>query len=194
MADDYLEIQTPKGTQKVPLDGDSLTIGRHPTNLLPLEDSEASRFHCVIEKTREGWQVKDLDSRNGTRLNGAPVKVSPLTAGDVVTIGQTALRLLGSDMESDRESGNGRKPAMLGAPPPGAATGPTRPMMDQVDLEQDETGADPEGSLRRIADNLPDQTVQEGDIALLNARGETVHAATGRQKRSRNPEGKETVN
>src|ERR1043166_7405534 len=94
MGETYLEVQDAQGARQVPLGARPLTIGRHPSNLLPLEDSEASRFHCVIEKTSEGWRVKDLDSRNGTRLNGLPIKVSELMPGDVVTIGQTSLKLV----------------------------------------------------------------------------------------------------
>ena len=51
----YLEIKDAKGPRQVPLDGGPLTIGRNFTNLLVIEEAMASRFHCVIEKTSDGF-------------------------------------------------------------------------------------------------------------------------------------------
>jgi len=185
MGESYLELVTPQGeATKIPLEGGQpLTIGRHPTNRLPLTDGEASRFHCIIETYNGGYRVKDLESRNGTKLNGAPVKLSMLAPGDVVTIGQTALKFVSADA-----------PKTQG--PPGGAPGraSSAPVFDQVDLELDESGADPEGSLKRIADSLPDKSFNEMDISMLNARGEVVHAAQSGNSRNRSQDGKETVN
>jgi hypothetical protein len=50
--------------------GDSLTIGRHPTNGLCLDEPLVSSFHAVIERDGEGWSARDLGSLNGTSLNG----------------------------------------------------------------------------------------------------------------------------
>jgi len=74
----------------LPLEGATIAIGRHADNDIALDgDTVASRFHCVIELAEDGrFVIKDLGSRNGTRLNGQPVINSPLTAGDVITIGK----------------------------------------------------------------------------------------------------------
>src|SRR5690606_13590558 len=69
MANPYLEVQTAESKSKVRLDGQPVTIGRHPENRLRIKDERASRFHCVIEPVDGGYQVRDLDSRNGTKLN-----------------------------------------------------------------------------------------------------------------------------
>src|SRR5205085_472733 len=71
-----------------------VTIGRHPENVLVLTDSQSSRFHCVLERTPRGVMVKDLDSRNGTFINGKPIKSTPMGIGDVLTIGATQMRIL----------------------------------------------------------------------------------------------------
>lgn len=89
----HLEVIDTNGRRQVPLDG-PLTIGRNFTNLLVLDESLASRFHCVVEKTANGYVVRDLDSRNGTRLNGKPVKSAVMANGDVITIGKTELKLV----------------------------------------------------------------------------------------------------
>ena len=80
----YLEIKEQKGARQVPLDSGPLTIGRNFTNLLVIEEPLASRFHCVIEKMSDGFHVRDLESRNGTMLNGKPLRgeatLSPATS------------------------------------------------------------------------------------------------------------------
>src|SRR3954469_16878625 len=97
MAEPFLEIQTPAGSKRMPLTtGQPVTVGRHSTNILVLTDDLASRFHCVIEKVPEGYRVRDLGSRNGTKLNGKPVQSALLLGGDVVQIGKTTIKLAGA--------------------------------------------------------------------------------------------------
>jgi type II secretory ATPase GspE/PulE/Tfp pilus assembly ATPase PilB-like protein/pSer/pThr/pTyr-binding forkhead associated (FHA) protein len=90
----YLTFLTASGPQKLAFGDAPLTIGRHAENVLVLNDTQASRFHCVIAKTREGFIIRDLDSRNGTRLNGRPIQTAMLVKGDAITIGTTEFRLV----------------------------------------------------------------------------------------------------
>ncbi|HEV8606016.1 MAG TPA: ATPase, T2SS/T4P/T4SS family [Tepidisphaeraceae bacterium] len=92
MEQPFISLQSESGPQKVPIAEKPVTIGRHPDNLLVITDTQASRFHAVIGRSKEGYIVKDLDSRNGTRLNGQPVKTAKLNEGDVVSIGTTDIR------------------------------------------------------------------------------------------------------
>lgn len=67
-----------------------ISIGRHPGNALCLQDDRVSRHHCVIEPDDAGgFRIRDLDSRNGIRLNGEPVLHAPLRSGDVLRVGAT---------------------------------------------------------------------------------------------------------
>jgi general secretion pathway protein E len=68
----------------------SVAIGRHPDNDIPLKDDDvASRFHCVIEPGANGQYVlKDLGSRNGTRVNGESVSTAAINPGDVIVVGK----------------------------------------------------------------------------------------------------------
>jgi general secretion pathway protein E len=76
-------------TQRVKLSNKAVTIGRHPDNDIPIRDELASRFHCTIEPDGKGqWRVRDLGSRNGTRVNDAPIEDRPLRAGDRVQVGR----------------------------------------------------------------------------------------------------------
>jgi general secretion pathway protein E len=75
--------------QRVRLSSKAITIGRHPDNDIPIKDELASRFHCTIEPDSSGnWRVRDLGSRNGTRVNDAAIEDRPLRPGDRVQIGR----------------------------------------------------------------------------------------------------------
>ena len=91
----FLEITSPQGAQKLPIGADPVTIGRQIANSVVLDDSEASRFHCVVERTAGGFRVRDLGSRNGTKVNGVGVKERPLADGDQLMVGTTTLRYEG---------------------------------------------------------------------------------------------------
>src|SRR5690606_39553622 len=75
--------------QRVRLSSKPITIGRHPDNDIAIRDELASRFHCTIEPAGGGaWRVRDLGSRNGTRVNDAAIEDRPLPPGDRVQVGR----------------------------------------------------------------------------------------------------------
>lgn len=78
----------------VPLGAEAITIGRHPDNTFPLKDERASRFHCVIEPDGGGaFRVRDLGSRNGTKVNGEKVELATIVSGDMVKVGNHEFRV-----------------------------------------------------------------------------------------------------
>jgi len=178
----YLTVKDPQGERQVPLDGGLLTIGRNFTNLLVIEETMASRFHCVIEQLPEGFRLRDLDSRNGTMVNGKPCKECPLANGDVVTIGKTELKLIVPNQKS-------------------SSTVPPKQIVDEAvselaelvnDAEEDESEVQPgdekieaaneyEKALRERAESLADRPFGERDIVLINARGKIAHDRSARE-------------
>jgi pSer/pThr/pTyr-binding forkhead associated (FHA) protein len=69
-----------------------VSIGRTGCDLT-LSDRDLSRKHCMIETlSRSSIFVKDLNSTNGTFLNGDPIKTSRLQSGDLIGIGSTIIR------------------------------------------------------------------------------------------------------
>lgn len=83
------------------LEQNSLTIGRGQENVVVLDNDSVSRRHCRIERRNAHWHVVDLDSTNGTYVNGNPVKEYQLRRGDQVKIGDTILKYLsGTDVEA----------------------------------------------------------------------------------------------
>ncbi len=68
-----------------------VTIGREEGNSLRLNDERVSRFHAKVQMEDGDIIITDLDSTNGTRVNGQPVQIRRLRAGDQVTVGRTIL-------------------------------------------------------------------------------------------------------
>lgn len=69
-----------------------LTIGRDKSNSIVLDDVLVSRFHAVIQKIKNAYFVMDLNSRNGTEVNGERVpsdKYIRINPEDVLRFGRT---------------------------------------------------------------------------------------------------------
>lgn len=70
-------------------------IGRHPRATIVLDDAFVSSEHAQLSWTDGRWWVTDLDSTNGTLLNGRDVSVpTGLRFGDVIEIGEISLQLV----------------------------------------------------------------------------------------------------
>ncbi len=79
-----------------PLEG-TLTVGRSSKNTVHLPDATVSKEHAEVVRQGSGWAVRDLGSRNGTRVNGVDVRdVHPLAVGDTIEFGHVLVRM-GSD-------------------------------------------------------------------------------------------------
>jgi pSer/pThr/pTyr-binding forkhead associated (FHA) protein len=74
-----------------------LVLGRVEADV-SLDDEEVSRRHALVRPAREGIEILDLGSRNGTWVNGARISgATPLAHGDDVLLGRTALRVEGDE-------------------------------------------------------------------------------------------------
>jgi hypothetical protein len=74
------------------------TIGREEGNLLRLNDERVSRYHAKVQQDGSDLILTDLESTNGTRVNGHVVQIRRLRFGDRVALGRSLL-LFGSDEE-----------------------------------------------------------------------------------------------
>src|SRR5438105_5274662 len=75
-----------------------LTIGREEGNILRLNDERVSRFHAKVQIDSDDFILTDLESTNGTRVNGTVVQIRRLRYGDRVSVGRSLL-LFGSNEE-----------------------------------------------------------------------------------------------
>lgn len=67
-------------------------IGRAADSEIVLSDPNVSRYHAEVRRDGEGFVAVDLESLNGTRVNGAGIKQHRLADGDTITVGTTAMR------------------------------------------------------------------------------------------------------
>jgi len=68
-----------------------INIGREDDNHIRLNDERVSRFHAKIQEDAGRVILTDLDSTNGTRVNGHPIRMRVLQIGDQVLIGRCLL-------------------------------------------------------------------------------------------------------
>ena len=89
----HLEIWKPSGRELITLSGQRVTIGKAPTNAVPLEhDMTVSRVHAVLENLGFAWSVRDVGSRNGTYINGEKISAERvLRSGDELRVGSSRL-------------------------------------------------------------------------------------------------------
>jgi serine phosphatase RsbU (regulator of sigma subunit) len=78
-----------------PLTKDVISIGRSKRNDLVLPDQWLSRHHAEVRRENGGHFIKDLDSRNGTYVNGLKISEQvPLQNGDIVTLGDQQIKFV----------------------------------------------------------------------------------------------------
>jgi len=75
----------------VDLDQEVVTAGRSKKNAIPIRDEHSSREHCEVRRTPDGYMLVDLNSRNGTLVNGCPVNQHKLRHGDKIEVGDTLM-------------------------------------------------------------------------------------------------------
>lgn len=77
-----------------PLGDAPMLVGRSSKNGVHIPDATVSKDHAEIARHGESWQIKDLGSRNGTRVNGVEAaKPLPIREGDLVEVGKVMLRV-----------------------------------------------------------------------------------------------------
>jgi hypothetical protein len=86
-----LLVALPSGKQ-IALEKERITIGRSKKNDIVSSDSHVSSTHCVLIKEGQGYFIRDLDSSNGTFINGTKIQgKKKLRNNDTVSLGQKAV-------------------------------------------------------------------------------------------------------
>lgn len=99
-----------------------VTIGREEGNTLRLNDERVSRFHAKVQFDNSEIILTDLESTNGTRVNGNVVQIRRLRPGDRIGVGRSVL-LYGSEREIEA-----RNAALTGLSTPTAGDATAGPM------------------------------------------------------------------
>jgi general secretion pathway protein E len=147
---------TPKdgSSHGVVVDAKPVSIGRSNENTFCIKDDLASRFHCVVEPDGEGGiRVRDLGSRNGTKVNGAKVTDCSLAEGDVVKVGTHEFVVEAEATLRER----------------------------QVEARSKSSGKNPEWlvDLRELIDMLPPKGGADDPVEMIDGRGKSSGALSG---------------
>ncbi|MCF7963613.1 MAG: FHA domain-containing protein [Pirellula sp.] len=90
----YSELKTP------------ISIGREEGNTIQLNDERISRFHCKIQEDNDHLVLTDLESTNGTRVNGQDCQLRILRFGDIIAVGRSLL-LFGTSEQTNARVNEG---------------------------------------------------------------------------------------
>ena len=77
-----------------------LSVGRDPTNQLSLADPTVSQKHCTLQQSNDRFELADLESRNGTFVNGVPIRRRAVDHGDTIRVGSAEFVFLLHEEES----------------------------------------------------------------------------------------------
>ncbi len=96
-----------------------ITIGREEGNTIQLNDERVSRYHVKIQEDNDKLVLTDLESTNGTKVNGEDIQLRILRFGDMITVGRSVLlygsrdeiakrlaRLRGEEPDSNGDNGD----------------------------------------------------------------------------------------
>ena len=160
-----------------------VTVGREEGNVIRLNDERVSRFHAKVQEDHGQVVLTDLDSTNGTSVNGEPIQLRLLRPGDQVTMGRSKLTFgtpeqIASALRDTDSANNGAPPHAL------TMSGDSNPLTELGLTDHDEDRPDVfERTPPRLPTRLsPAQAAQLSEAidflhrALADAT-ETVHIA-----------------
>ena len=117
-----IAIAGPRKGEVILLSEGDLSFGRGSSSGLSLDSESVSRHHCVIKQSGGETKIVDLESLNGTFVNGVPVKERLLGHGDQIAIGDSLFLLLDEETETEplptvAPSASGTQVPLKGASP-----------------------------------------------------------------------------
>ena len=92
-----------------------VTIGREEGNTIQVNDERVSRFHVKIQADQDKIVITDLESTNGTRINGEDIQLRILRYGDTIMIGRTVLLFGSREQIAERLAVLRGDPALTGS-------------------------------------------------------------------------------
>lgn len=117
-----LVLNGPLAGQSYELKVDKTTVGRLEDNTFQIADPSVSSHHCEIHLQADGLLIKDLNSTNGSFINGEKITEAVLKPGQTLRLGQVELRI-----------DDGRP---VSTPAPAASPGPAKQRQDQTVVVQ----------------------------------------------------------
>jgi pSer/pThr/pTyr-binding forkhead associated (FHA) protein len=92
-----------KVLREIPVEKELITVGRKSDNDIEIDNLAVSGHHARIFKMEDWFLVEDLNSLNGTFVNGKMIQESPLKNGDEILIGKHVLKFISTDVSGSKE-------------------------------------------------------------------------------------------
>jgi pSer/pThr/pTyr-binding forkhead associated (FHA) protein len=184
-------VLLPARTWEVPIRGDNLTIGRKADNDVTIESDSVSRHHAVIERKAGGFSIRDLNSQNGTQIQGQALSSQLLKDGDTIQIGIARLvfkqGFAAADLELQESRARSERPAVIVVPGfAGSAlwsgseqVWPTRAALLQSDLLRIDHALEARGLVNEIV-IVPNLIKQDQYSSLTNYLTESLGYERGK--------------
>lgn len=87
-------LDGPAAGSEYALTSERATLGRGPDVTFAFDDDAMSKQHAAFELATNGFRLVDLDSTNGTTVNGSPVSSADLKHGDKIALGRHTLQFV----------------------------------------------------------------------------------------------------
>jgi pSer/pThr/pTyr-binding forkhead associated (FHA) protein len=100
--------------KEIPVEKELITIGRKSDNDISIDNLAVSGHHARIFKAGDWFLIEDLDSLNGTFVNGKMIQESPLKNGDEVLIGKHILKFVSTEVTAANEPASVLKKGIVG--------------------------------------------------------------------------------
>jgi hypothetical protein len=131
-------------------------VGREEGNTIQLNDERVSRFHLKIQEDHDKLVLTDLESTNGTKVNGEDIQLRILRFGDMISIGRSVL-LFGSRDEIAGRLSRLRRENVVGKGSPARGPEPGSGSSFDFDLNLNDD-ADLQATLHKLEPpELPDR-------------------------------------
>lgn len=139
---EMIQVGNSAGVRVSAVNGSRVTLGRALDNDVVVSNKTVSRHHAVLERVGTTWRLRDLHSRNGTRVNGVSLRSgsAAISNGDRIELGSAEIR-----MTVESQDGGGIATVL-----------PTHPGEVGAGLTPRETEV-----LRRLAEGMTDEQIAE---------------------------------
>lgn len=165
-----------------------VTIGREEGNTIQLNDERVSRYHIKIQEDHEKLVLTDLESTNGTKVNGEDIQLRILRFGDMITIGRSVLLYGSRDQIASRLAEIRRKDVAVRGTMESSHSKEVRGSSFDFDLNLGEE--EMQGAIQNVdPPDLPER-LTAGQAAQLSEVLEFIHIRLRNLLNSVNVEGK----
>jgi general secretion pathway protein E len=183
-----LQILTPGGSRTIDLPEGRITIGRQGDNDIVIEDERSSRHHCVLEPISGGYVLRDLDSRNGTKIAGQRITEAEVAFGGAFNIGKTTLRVYEDSIPVAQPAEAADTTIEEAVPVAEVVDSDDSPLPPPMPDEDEQTPDRIMANARRDLNNLRTAGTDPGfaleAVSLVDTHGRPVHTAAKEQTAS----------